>query len=104
VRFTSGRWCTILIGYVGRQVRIEDLLEDRDLHGKRTRVWIMAVLKHGANWCEERLSLRGGKTGYSRSAPYLSRMSLLEIASGTPVGMCTLVPHRMKTSYASKMA
>lgn len=35
---------------------------------------------------------------YSSKAPYLSNMAFLEIFSGTPVGLSTVRPHRMKTS------
>jgi hypothetical protein len=37
-------------------------------------------------------------TGYSKRAPYLSKISFLEIFSGTPVGMSTFLPQRIKTS------
>lgn len=61
----------------------------------------------GTSRCEsgaEEMQGVDNRSIYSRSAPYLRRMSSLVIVSGTPWGMRTFLPRRITSSYASKMA
>ena len=51
-----------------------------------------------ANEGEPKLKATALMRSYSSKTPYLSNMSFLEIFSGTPVGLSTVRPQRMKTS------